>query len=221
MKKRGVNAALSHSNSDTDSEEINAFKDNKYGVLIVVNRARLGYSDVDLMNIIDMGGSHNPNILFQMIMRLSRGTPDTQKHYLKVTPKEMYNMTLTELSMDAALMLTSKEFLLTYNGRNFNDIHIPILKKKRANLIGSLKKKSSGQVINSTQQERKQVSPLPEYTNDVIKMFSDILHDLNSPLSIYKMTTIRAVKNVLGHKTPMKHTRESIFASAMGITYEE
>ena len=49
-------------------------------------------------------------------------------------------------------------------------------------------------------------------------MFKNVLHDLKSPASIYKLTTIGHIKYRLGYtKTRPAPTREQLIASAAGI----
>jgi superfamily II DNA or RNA helicase len=191
LRENDVNVGLSHSDSDIDSDEVSKFKNGGYNVLVVVNRARLGYSDESLMNIIDMSGTHNPDLIYQIFARSLRGTPDTQKYYLKVTPQEAGQMDLTHMCVCAALMLTDNKFLSTYDGGNFNGIVIPIIKKI----------KDTSEPINSTPTTRdnqKKYTIFPEFTNDIIDTFKNIIHNLDNPASIYKTTTIGEVKYRLG-----------------------
>ena len=209
----GVNSAVSHSECDVDGDVITDFKNNIYDVLVVVNRAKLGYNDVNLMNIIDMSGTHNPDVIYQMFSRVLRGGPETQKFYLKLTPKELHNMSLTHLSMCGALMLTDKSYLLLFDGKNFNNLEIPVIKGKRTS-TGSGGSSRGGS-------NKKNENVLPEFTFDVIDLFKDILHNLSNPVSIYKMTTINDVKKMLGHSRVLTWTDDKIFASAMGVSLEE
>lgn len=211
----GVNSAVSHSECDIDSSVITDFKNGIYDVLVVVNRGKLGYNDVNLMNIIDVSGTHNPDIIYQMFSRVLRGGPETQKFYLKLTPKELHNMSLTHLAMCGALMLTDKNYLLLFDGKNFNNIEIPVIKGNKRN-IGT---RGTGTGTGSGKQKNTNI--LPEFTYDVIDMFKDILHNLSNPVSIYKMTTIGDVKEILGHSNTINWTEDKIFASAMGVSLEE
>ena len=190
FKAKGVKVGISHYGNDGDSSEITKFKNNEYDVLVVVNRARLGYSDSDLMNIIDMTGTHNPDIIYQMFSRVLRGTPDDQKYYLKVTPRKLRNMDLTHISVCAALMLTDREYLLRFNGRNFNDLVIPVIRTPR--------RSDSGSSGGSGGSRRSNNVTLPEFTLDIIDTFKNILHNLDNEASIYKSTTIGKVKYELG-----------------------
>ena len=211
----GVNSAVSHSECDVDGNVITEFKNNIYDVLVVVNRGKLGYNDVNLMNIIDMSGTHNPDVIYQMFSRVLRGGPETQKFYLKLTPKELHNMSLTHLSVCGSLMLTDKNYLLLFDGKNFNNLEIPIIKGKRTNGGNG----SGGSANGSGDKKNKNI--LPEFTFDVIDLFKDILHNLSNPVSIYKMTTISDVKESLGHVSKITWTEDKIFASAMGVSLDE
>ena len=216
LNDMGVNSAVSHSECDIDGINITDFKNGLYDVLVVVNRGKLGFNDIELMNIIDMSGTHNPDVIYQMFSRVLRGGPETQKFYLKLTPKELHNMSLTHLSVCGALMLTNKNYLLLFDGKNFNNIKIPTI--KTSNLGSGSGGSGSSSSKNSNNKPKQNI--LPEFTFDVIDMFKDILHNLSNPISIYKMTTISNVKETLGH-SKITWTEDKIFASAMGITLEE
>jgi superfamily II DNA or RNA helicase len=226
LKKHDVNCAISHSECDVDSNVLKEFKDNKYDVIVVVNRGRLGYNDDDLMNLIDMSGSHNPNMIYQAFCRVVRGTPDIEKYYLKVTPKELHNMSLTWISVCAALMLTDRKYLMEYNGRNFNDFEIPVLRRPRP-VVNDVdddidtEEGDDGDRERATRR-RNNRNLLPEFTHDIIDTFKNILHNLENPVSIYKKTTIGDVRYKLGHtdkRPPMSF--EELLNSARGYSLDE
>lgn len=188
LQKQGVNVGVSHSKSDLDSQEIAKFKKGEYDIMVVVNRARLGYSDDGLMNVIDMSGTHNPSLIYQTFSRASRGTPDQQKYYLKVTPQGGGQMDLTHMSVCAALMLTDEKYLSTYNGSNFSGIIIPVLKNSRS--------RSGGSGSGKTRPKKDKVI-FPSYSNDVFDLFKNIIGDMDKSASIYKGTTIGEVRHIL------------------------
>ncbi|MDG1950224.1 MAG: DEAD/DEAH box helicase family protein [bacterium] len=194
LDNKKVSVAISHSETDNESEEIENFRGGDYDVLIVVNRAKLGYSDNDLFNIIDMSGTHNPSLIYQMLCRCVRGDSTQQKHYLKVTPQGRGRMDLTHTAVCAALMLSDKTFLSTYNGRNFSGILIPVIQNPPRQREGP----DGGDGEPRRRNQDRVV--FPEYTNDVIDMFKHIVHDLSNPTSIYKATTIGKVRHILGFK---------------------
>ena len=207
--ENGVNSAVSNSETDLDSVEIQNFKNNMYNVLVVVDRARLGYSDDDLYNIIDMSGSHNPNIIYQIFSRVLRGNPDMQKYYLKVTTQEYGMMDYTHASVNAALMLTDKKYITTFNGKNINGIKIPVIKRPKT----SITERPSNSVGSKSKPNTKKFL-FPEYTNDVIDMFKNIIHNLDEPVSIYKATTIGEVRAALSGRNIW--TKERILDTIYG-----
>jgi len=207
-----MNVGMSHSENDMDSVVIDDFKLGKLKILVVVNRARLGFSDVNLMNLIDITGTHNIDIIFQMFCRVLRGTPDVEKYYMKVTPKELHNMSVTHISVCAALMLTDRKFLEVYNGRNFNDIQIPVIRGNRPTPRGGSGGSRGGSRPNPVTR-----NILPEFTYNAIDTMKSVLHDAENPVSIYKMTTIARAKYILGHsKKRPTLTFEDILESCRG-----
>jgi len=207
LKKHNVNVGVSHSEGDVDSSELVKFKNNEFDVLVVVDRARLGYSDDNLWNIIDMSGTHNPNLINQMFSRVLRGNPSMEKYYLKVTTQQYGFMDFTHACVCGALMLTDNKFLSTFNGSNFNGMLIPVIKQTKTS-GGS----SGGGIGGGNKPNKKFI--LPEFTIDVIDLFKNIIHDLDNPVSIYKTTTIGEYRAVLSGIE--KWTEEKIFESARG-----
>lgn len=192
LKKNSVNVVCSHSLCDVDGGLINRFKNDEHDVLVVVDRCRIGYDDVSMINLIDMSGTRNIDLIYQMICRVIRGDQSMNKFYLKVTTNELAQMAADEMAVNGALMLSNKEFLLKYNGKNFNELEIPVLKQSRTITI---EKKEKG---NTTKTKRYRESILPEMIHDVFRILKDIKHDLNNPASIYKITTISEAKQKLG-----------------------
>jgi len=203
-----MNVGLSHSKNDSDSSVMDRFKSNEFNVLVVVNRGRLGYNDDDLMNLIDITGTHNPDVIFQMFCRVLRGTQDVTKYYMKVTPKELHNMALTHLSVCAGLMLTDIKFLTTFNGKNLNGMQTPVIR-------GSKPTTSGGSGGTRVKPETRNI--LPEFTHDVVDTMKSVIHDAENVASIYKMTTIGNAKYILGYsKNRPKQTFEDMIESCRG-----
>jgi superfamily II DNA or RNA helicase len=191
LKDMGISCMVSNSVGDVDSEQIKRFKNGDFDVLIVVDRARLGYNDDGLYNLVDMSGTHSPNMIYQMFSRVIRGTQNDTKFYLKITSQSPGMMDLTNASVCAALMLTDNKFISTYNGDNFNGIMVPILKNIR-------EEHGSSGGGGSKKENRKIV--FPEFTSDVIELFRNIIHSLDKPVSIYKAVTLGEVKDRLSGK---------------------
>lgn len=191
--KNGVNSVCSHSLCDKNGELINNFKNDEHDVLVVVDRCRIGYDDVKMMNLIDMSGTRNIDLIYQMMCRVIRGDQSTTKFYLKVTTNELAQMAADEIAVNGALMLSNKEFLLKYNGKNFNELEIPVLRTSRT--ITTTPRTTNGEE-NTSRNYRQSI--LPEITHDVFNLLKNIKYDLNNPLSIYKTTTISEAKERLG-----------------------
>lgn len=209
LVNNGVNAVCSHSLSDIDGRLITNFKNDEHDVLVVVDRCRIGYDDANMMNLIDLSGTRNIDLIYQMICRVIRGDQSTTKFYLKVTTNDLAQMAADETAVNGALMLSNKEFLLKYNGKNFNDLEIPVLKTPR--IIVTEKPEKGG--VNTVKKYRESI--LPEMLHDVFKLLKNIKHDLNKPTSIYKITTITEAKQQLGLiKIQKKLTYKEILALA-------
>ena len=187
LNNNGVSSYVSHSEAD-DDDMFKRFKNNEFNVLVVVRRGRLGYSDNGLYNIIDMSGTHNPDLIYQMFARVLRGTPSQQKYYYKVTTQEPGMRSLTHMSTCAALMLTDMEFLSTFNGKNFNGIKIPVISTPRVSEPTPKK--------NSVKKEADKIQ-LPQFKNDIINFMKNVIADKDKAVSVYKMTTIAEVKRLL------------------------
>lgn len=210
LRENKVSVGMSHSENDPNSSELIKFKDNKFDVLVVVDRGRLGYSDNNLFNIIDMSGTHNPNVIYQIFSRVLRGTPSDQKYYLKITTQEYGMMDFTHSCVSAALMLTDKKYLSTYDGDNFNGIKIPMIKKLTLAPVKTNSDTGRNRGGNGSGNGKTSFI-FPQFTHDVIDMFKNIIHDLDEPVTIYKMTTIGEVRNLFRDKKIW--TEESILAT--------
>lgn len=209
LLEKGVNSAVSDSRSDIDSSIITKFKNNEYDVLVVIDRARLGYSDDNLYNIIDMSGTLNPDIIYQMYSRVLRGTPDMHKMYLKVTSQKPAVMDITTACVSAALMLSDRQYLSVFDGTNFNGLKMPVVKNTNIN-------PNKRQINDTTIHNVNGVNSIifPTFTFDTIKLFKNILHNLDNPISIYKLTTIGDVRHILGLSKYKIYTKELVLELA-------
>ena len=200
----GLISYISNSKNDTKSELIQDFKQNKINILIVVNRARIGYDDVDLINLIDISGTLNPNLIYQMIARCLRGSNDVQKYYIRLTSKKDENLS-SEIATNLALMLTDKKYISTFNGKNFNNKSIIV-----SNFFS---KKYIKSVSHITKNSRK----LLVDTDDMISFYRDTISEIEKQNGVYKFCKIKDVLNELGVKARvynLNHTLESCKESA-------
>lgn len=183
----GLYSVVSNSKNDTKSELIQDFKQNKINILIVVNRARLGYDDSDLTNLIDMSGTLNPNLIYQMIARVLRGSNDTQKYYVRLTSKKDESLN-SEIATNLALMLTDKKYISTFNGKNFNNQSILVPKC------------FSKKYITSASNFSKNTPKLLLDTDDMISFYRDTISDIDKEYGVYKFCKIKDVLIELGTK---------------------
>lgn len=186
FERKGVQVALSISDTDNTSAEIENFKDLKQNckVLIVVHRGILGFNFPQLMNIIDMGGSLNPDVNFQLICRLVRKNPtgNNEKLFLKVCPPQLSHLTHNVMSI--AVALSDARWYSTYDG-NYRDIRIPILRPYS-------EIKSEPKIKGLRNSERVTIQDLPElYT------FNSLRHLDDSILASTHWTTFRETRDVL------------------------
>jgi hypothetical protein len=210
LGKHKVNYAVSHSVVDLNSQEVANFKNGDTKVLVVVDRGRLGYSDDGLFNIVDLSGTHNPNMIYQIFARVLRGNPSMQKFYMKVTTSESGMKDFTTACVCAALMLTDRKYLSTFNGNNFKGLLVPVLKKR-------IRKPPADDGPDSGPPPTaiKKTFVYPEFTHDVIDLFRFVTGNLGlGPASVYKLVTLSEVRAGLSGR--VTYTEEDIFASARG-----
>jgi len=126
-KSFNVEIKISNSENDTESKNLTAFKNDEFNFLCVVNRAREGYDDTSIRNLIDITLTHNVDLIYQMYCRIVRidKTNSEPKLYLKVTSSGEGMPEYTMNIMTASLMLAVTENLEKFNGRNFRNIVMP------------------------------------------------------------------------------------------------
>jgi hypothetical protein len=132
FKAQGVETLLSHSKEDKKSENIDAFAESAAPLLVVVDRAQLGYDNPELVNFIDMTGSRNPDRIFQMLCRVvrpSKKEPGLKKLFVKVMPASFSDQNLL-FFMEGVLNLSRREIFETYDGTGFYRGPVPARPKK-------------------------------------------------------------------------------------------
>lgn len=130
------NAVLvSHSKNDDDSELMDKFKTDKdIRVLVSVNRGRMGWSYTELYNAIDFTMTRNLNSILQMMARLfrvSKVDSKKRKYFYKVSNSK--DAGYYTVIMKGALLLLDREWYSKFNGKNFNDMRIPVTVPRRTN----------------------------------------------------------------------------------------
>lgn len=182
---------LSISDYDSDSSQITDFKhEDDCPILIVCNRANIGFDYPELVNVVDLSGTANPDRLYQMFSRLvrKRKKKGPEKFFFKVVPNNMSNY--FRYIMEGMLHLTHKDFLSVFNGKNFDMLQFPIKEKetKPRQSTGNKKKKAAA---------KPKVDFIPSISiGSVIKM-NELLHSHAALLNGYAYITLGDVKRQL------------------------
>lgn len=112
--KKKYKLCISHSGNDKDSIHLEEFKQGKYDVCVVVNRAVLGFDYPNLNTFIDVSYSGNVQRLEQQVGRLTRKGNVKVKKYVKIAPRDrafFYKLCLTAVNA-----LVSHELYTTWDG---------------------------------------------------------------------------------------------------------
>lgn len=114
-KKFRGSVNVSHSECDSNSELVENFKhDKKIKLLVVVNRANLGFDCPSLKYVIDLTFSQNISRIEQMFGRVLRKYRNVKKAYIKAYPKDYYE--LYKLIMAGVMALSLDEVYQTWDG---------------------------------------------------------------------------------------------------------
>ena len=139
FKKQKIISLLSNSKNDPDSENIKKFIENPdVKILIVVDRAILGFDFPELINVVDMTGSHNIDRIYQLYARVMRKHENSNKYFFKLTTE--INQFVTGFYMNAALLMLFKEYISQYNGKNLNKLKIPVKRARNEKNKTNIKK---------------------------------------------------------------------------------
>jgi superfamily II DNA or RNA helicase len=125
LKKSKIEALVSHSKEDVSSERITLFKKSKsISVLVVVGRAKLGFDMPELVNMVDMSGTLNPALLYQMLGRVTRVHPKgKKKRFIKLTPSNLHKYSYAVMCITAGLC--QEDFFKHYAPENYTGMPIP------------------------------------------------------------------------------------------------
>lgn len=191
--KNGINAVSSNSENDPDSDKIKEFQKNQdIKVLVVVDRAILGFNMPELVNVVDMTCSHNINRIYQLyarVMRLNDKYP--KKYFFKLTVDD--EKQVSKFYMEAALCLMYEYFISKYNGYNLNTLEIPV------------KIDTKGKVVESTEEEqdKKKKKPKPRIlsvdddlfeTVSAAKLMTNLFNKAGQDLNEYAMVSFKDIK---------------------------
>lgn len=187
-----VKVRVSQSKNDTDSSNLDKFKRNQFEFLCVVNRAREGYDDNKVVNLIDITMTHNIDLIYQMfcrVVRLDKTNPNP-KLYIKVTSNAEGMPEYTMNIMTAALMLGATENLSAFNGRNFRGLVMPRIERIDDEEDDDVIVDGVVDIVDGSGNvvRRRQINDLMAL--DLIQMFTEDEENLISGNDRYAMTTL-------------------------------
>jgi superfamily II DNA or RNA helicase len=185
--KIGIKSALSISDIDYDSSEIEVFKqDVDCLILIVVGRGILGFNYPELVNVVDMTTSQNVDRIYQLLCRVIRKHPEGQKKlFFKVAPN--IHSDYYKYIMTAVLSLSDESFFTKFNGKNFSDMIIPVIKTKKEHHEPN----NNG---GNGKPRPKTLKPIDFEGLPVFEFFKDLYHKKDALLHVYAYTTVRDVR---------------------------
>lgn len=205
LQSKNISARISHSENDPDSLQILGdgngdlgflHKDDKTLVLVVVDRATLGFDMPWLVNVVDMTGSHNPDRCYQLLSRALRKNPekpDQRKYFYKINNEKERD--ITKIYMTATLCLLWPDFLSKYNGKNLNGMRIPVIDVQK-------RSKNKGEPTKVRKKNTVKKSIIEENlfeTLNTVEMLKDMLHKCGEPLGEYASCSIKsAIGNASG-----------------------
>lgn len=172
-------------NSDTDFiEKVRIGEEPR--VLIVVARAREGYSDDYVTNVVDLTMTHNIDLIYQMFARGVRPFEDFEQNklFIKVTPSTKKFPEFTAYIMCGALMLTHTKYLSIFNGKNFSCLPVP-------KLVVTTGKK--GQTKVTVENEKDKEMPLELKEDIITTLLKDFTQKIIEGQEVYKQTNIHDV----------------------------
>jgi hypothetical protein len=209
--KIGIKSSLSISDVDLDSSEIERFKNEQDClILIVVGRGILGFNYPELVNVVDMTTSQNVDRIYQLLCRVIRKHPEGQKKlFFKVAPN--IHSDYYKYIMTAVLSLSDESFFTKFNGKNFSDMIIPVIKT-------TTKKENDEPNVdnNKNKSKPKTLKPVDFEGLPVFEFFKDLYHKKDALLNVYAYTTIRDVRGEFMKQVPSGYwTKERCLESAL------
>ena len=187
FKQQGISVLMSNSVNDPETENIKKFEtDPNVKVLVVVDRAILGFNFPDLANVVDMTGSHNINRIYQLYARVMRKNDKVpNKYFFKLA--EESQMLVTKFYMNAALCMLYEYFISNFNGKNLNKLKVPAFIEKRKERSTKVKKNL---VSNGKKTIPKELFEAVTAAN----ILNDIFNKVDSNLNEYAMVTFGEIR---------------------------
>jgi superfamily II DNA or RNA helicase len=192
FNSKGIKSLISTHEDDLDSNMIDLFKNNEeYTVLVVVRRGVLGFDMPELVNVIDMTASRNIDRIYQLLSRVARKNDAIDnKYFIKMAVPNTEG--IYELIMTAVLCLMSDEYISKFDGRNFGQFDIPVLRREREAREGD------GPEGDGQPRGRGAITPVDILGMPTIEFFNKLFHKDGKVLNTFAITTINDVMVKLG-----------------------
>jgi superfamily II DNA or RNA helicase len=181
----GLEVRVSTSDTDPDSLFFSEFREKPNGILVVVDRGVLGTDIPELKNVVDMTGSHNVDMTFQLMSRVVRfdKADTTPKLFLKVTPRKVAFVTHTVMAYVLA-MSTPEVYSLPHGKIPREDFPVHRKHREIGERIRAETKKNPNKIPNID---------LPEFLT-----LKDLAHLDTAPAASYAHGSIAYAIEVLG-----------------------
>lgn len=210
---KAINVALSISDTDVNSDEIERFKtDSDCLVLIVVGRGILGFNLPELENVIDMTTSQNIDRIFQLMCRVIRKHPDgRKKFFFRIVPHTMANY--YEHIMTCVVCLTNRYYYEKFNGKNFLDMEIPVPTNNDVTNNRTNSPSEEPALLRSNSLTPSNMPSVGFIGQPAIRLFNDIIHKDHGILNSYAYVTMREIRDRLVLDREERLSKESVWAS--------
>lgn len=205
FNNKNIPTLVSTSDSDSESENIETFKKNKkFKILVVVDRATLGFDFPELENMVDFKMSLNPDVILQAMGRLFTKHPeDKNKLYFRVVNVEQAVLDLSIMNFVVAML--GKDVYTTYTG-NYRNKKVPIKLIKKHIVNNSKKLKELNKSIKDRCLKK---LDLPEYS-----IFENV-HYTNKNLTMFAYLSISSIKENVGLLKIKKWNLDSVKKEAL------
>jgi superfamily II DNA or RNA helicase len=204
--KIGDKVVISHSQLSEDYD-IRNFEASNNKLLIVVDRAKIGFDAPSIRCLVDMTGTKNVGLVMQLMGRVMRKHPNpnyTQKTYFKVLPQDMENHGVYLLT--AAMVLAEKGHYAAWNGISIEKlVKMPV---RRPGTGGG--KKGEGKGGKSPIPDPGYVPPtLREIAEHGMDWFTHVARTRNLPIQEYMYMTLDGVGKI-GSSYQTEYNKELI-----------
>lgn len=194
--KNKVGVALSTTDNDADSENIEAFRTNpNVNVLVVVRRAVLGFNMEELVNVVDLTCSLNINRIYQLYARVMRVCPSVPNKYFFKICQEM-DQPITKFYLSAAINMMFPEFFTQYNGKNLSGMRIMVKRVKE-------KTKAKSDRSRKSSASKETILPIDELFESQVSAYAimkDLFNKADDVFNEYAYATMSDVEYEYGKR---------------------